>query len=392
MSGRRKWEDSELGVTVRLWGGKAWAVVVWRGGERKVRRFGVGEAGKERAEAFATALRMEIRREIGGDCSAGPAIPADHGLEAWIESSGRAMKHGTEQLYTGSIRQHLVPHFSGRDLREITHGDLVAFVNALAAKGLSPSTARNALTALRLACKALFRLRFRHGEDPFDGIGKKLRGMELRQGRNLEPRDSWEEPEARTLLEVCLESDPGLYPAVLLGLHTGARRGEILALQWRDVERSRRRLHIRRSLTHGQVAAPKSGKGRVVVASAEVLGALGALQEEAEVGVPWVFAKGGKPLTEERFSDRWLAVQALAAARGVRPLPFHCTRHTFASLALSAGKSVRWVADMLGHSDPQITLRVYAHALPSDSADLSFLPRLEGGDDHRHSIVTPTSN
>ena len=49
-----------------------------------------------------------------------------------------------------------------------------------------------------------------------------------------------------------------------------------------------------------------------------------------------------------------------------------CTRHTYAILALEAGKSVRWVADQLGHGDPEITLRTYTHALPAQEQDLSF--------------------
>ncbi len=47
--------------------------------------------------------------------------------------------------------------------------------------------------------------------------------------------------------------------------------------------------------------------------------------------------------------------------------------HTWATLALRAGKSVRWVADVLGHADPALTLRVYAHALREEENDLSFL-------------------
>ena len=49
------------------------------------------------------------------------------------------------------------------------------------------------------------------------------------------------------------------------------------------------------------------------------------------------------------------------------------TRHTWASLALQAGRSIRWVADPLGHADPAMTLRVYAHLIPNDEPDLSFL-------------------
>jgi hypothetical protein len=50
----------------------------------------------------------------------------------------------------------------------------------------------------------------------------------------------------------------------------------------------------------------------------------------------------------------------------------HATRHTWATLALQAGKSVRWVADQLGHADPAFTMRVYAHALREEETDLSF--------------------
>ena len=50
----------------------------------------------------------------------------------------------------------------------------------------------------------------------------------------------------------------------------------------------------------------------------------------------------------------------------------HSTRHTWATFALQAGKSIRWVADQLGHADPALTLRVYAHILPQEETDLSF--------------------
>ena len=50
----------------------------------------------------------------------------------------------------------------------------------------------------------------------------------------------------------------------------------------------------------------------------------------------------------------------------------HCVRHTWATLALEAGRSVRWVADVLGHADPALTLRVYTHAIRVEETDLSF--------------------
>lgn len=61
-----------------------------------------------------------------------------------------------------------------------------------------------------------------------------------------------------------------------------------------------------------------------------------------------------------------------ARKKGIHPLKLHCARHTWATWALTSGKSIRWVADQLGHADPALTLRVYAHRLPEEEEDLSF--------------------
>ncbi len=61
------------------------------------------------------------------------------------------------------------------------------------------------------------------------------------------------------------------------------------------------------------------------------------------------------------------------AKHEIRPLTLHSARHTWATLAPRAGKSIRWIAEQLGHSDPAITLRIYAHVLPDEGEDLGFL-------------------
>jgi len=59
-------------------------------------------------------------------------------------------------------------------------------------------------------------------------------------------------------------------------------------------------------------------------------------------------------------------------AKLCRSCRYRHDRHSFASLALAAGRSIRWVAEQLGHANPEFTLRVYAHALPVRDEDLAF--------------------
>ncbi len=88
---------------------------------------------------------------------------------------------------------------------------------------------------------------------------------------------------------------------------------------------------------------------------------------------PWVFcSESATPLDERNVTRSWDRVRRRAAKHGVRPLKLHTARHTFASLALHAGRSIRWVAEQLGHANPELTLRVYAHALPVTEQDLAF--------------------
>jgi hypothetical protein len=87
----------------------------------------------------------------------------------------------------------------------------------------------------------------------------------------------------------------------------------------------------------------------------------------------WVFCSDvGNALEERNFSREWYRLRRRAEKEGIRPLKLHTTRHTWATFALQAGKSLRWVAEQLGHSDPGFTLRVYAHATRENESDLSF--------------------
>jgi hypothetical protein len=74
----------------------------------------------------------------------------------------------------------------------------------------------------------------------------------------------------------------------------------------------------------------------------------------------------GSLLDERNVTRSWDRLRRRARKHNVRPPRLHDARHTFASLALTAGKSIPWVSGQPGHATPEITLRVYAHALHDD--------------------------
>ena len=148
-----------------------------------------------------------------------------------------------------------------------------------------------------------------------------------------------------------------------------------------DFERGR--IHVRRAIVKSQITTPKSGRGRSVLMAPPLASLLLDVlatrrRETLALGWPetpaWVFpSEIGGPLDQDNFERSWRRIRRRAQARGVRPLRLHCTRHTWASLALASRKTVKWVAEQLGHADPALTLRVYAHVIPDAEADLSFL-------------------
>lgn len=71
----------------------------------------------------------------------------------------------------------------------------------------------------------------------------------------------------------------------------------------------------------------------------------------------------GLPLDSDRFGHQW---RRACRRAGVPGLGYHALRHTFASTLLSRGVSVKAVADWLGHANPMVTLRTYAHLMPAD--------------------------
>ena len=160
---------------------------------------------------------------------------------------------------------------------------------------------------------------------------------------------------------------------------SGLRRGELLALRWSDVNFEVGRLTVKQSLVmlggKAVIQAPKSKAAvRSVKLPADAVAALQAHRDRQEfarkkAGARWqetglVFTSTVGTALSPRNVGR--AFDEAVARAGVPRMRLHDLRHVSASLDLASGTSVKAVAARLGHSDPSITLRTYAHVLPQE--------------------------
>jgi integrase len=359
----------------------AWWVVAHFDGRRKKRRFGASRADKKAAEDFARHVNRARAEGTFGLQKARKAIPCDVALRTWLQAYAPTMKPTTRVLSEGIVENHLAPYFAGRDVRELREADFLAYIHAKLASGMAPKTIKNGLSIFR----RVLNLMEREGtidRNPARGIGDLIRRVAQASATETEEVEHWTHAEAAALLETARETEPRFEPFLMALFATGMRRGEAMGLKWADVDFDGAILSIRRAVTSQGMSTPKSGKARRVPmtpALAETLfDLLGERRREALsrgwVEAPeWVFCSEVGTVLEPRNVERiWQRVRRRAQKRGVRPLKLHCARHSWASWALEAGKSVRWVADVLGHADPSLTLRVYAHAMREAESDLSF--------------------
>jgi integrase len=181
-------------------------------------------------------------------------------------------------------------------------------------------------------------------------------------------------------------SMPCLAAAIALGAVTGARRGELCALRWSDVDWEKRTLRIDRSLTVLD-RAPQEGQtkthSRRDISIDDTLAAfLSRRQAEQrayadKVGTvlvddPYLLSRssdGAAPCLPDGLTAGYAR---LAKALGI-PGHFHELRHFAATVAIGSGADVRTVSGRLGHADPSVTLRVYAHAIEARDRELAGL-------------------
>lgn len=280
--------------------------------------------------------------------------------------------------YREVVRSRLAPVVSNLRPEEVTSEFLISFRDQLRKVPLSDKRIGNVLTPLRGAM-ALSRERGLIHENPFDKLRPTIRrrsskvvldknGLPLFDEalpNSLDPRyqdaakqaDPLDHKERAAVLGAMVGQIRNYF---LFAFWSGLRTGELIALRWCDVDWDNSRICVRLAWSKKSFTPTKGKRARWVELTEPAKQAL--LAQKAITGDAgrWVFHNpkiADRWQNSERVRQHWIAALAKAGVRYRKP---YQTRHTFASLMVSAGEIPEWVADQMGHLDTRMVTEVYA--------------------------------
>lgn len=356
-----------MGVKVRKRNGNWW-VFIHHKGQRKAKAVG----DKRTAELVAEKIRAKLTLGEFKIESKEPIKFMDY-AQNWIRTYASVhCKESTVKEYQAIIRNHLAPSFANLTLLEITREAVKRLIAEKIESGLSRST-------VSLILAPLIEMLNHAVEDgilasnPAARAGRFNRGRTEREARRF---DCLTREELAHLLLAAKEHYPSYYPFILCAARTGMRFGELVGMQWGDIDFHNRFIEVRRSIHKGRISSPKAGKIRRVDMSAQLTEVLKGLRDLrlAEAAVKgtelepsaWVFCnRDGSFLDSGNFYSRvW---QPLLRKAGLRHLRFHDLRHTYASLLIQQGESLAYIRDQLGHHSIRVTVDTYGHLVPGSN-------------------------
>jgi integrase len=344
---------------------------------------GPGTAARAGADAKSARDQARVAAHTGQYVDRSPITVGTY-LDQWIEAHAIEIKRKTLQDYRHLVDRHVKPNIGALRLQAIRPAQITKLYRDLlttggrSGAGLSPRTVEYVHAVLRKA--------FRDAVVVDQLLPSNLVDRAKRPRKPVrEPGQIWTARQLRVFLDVAKAHR--LFAFYHLAAYTGARRGELLNLRWRDVDLARAEVHISGStaVIGGTriEGTTKSGRSRTVsidAGTAQVLREHRARQAEERLvaGPRWtdsdqyVFTTGwGGPIHPDTVSSLMAdlikahntTVRAVGAGEVLPHARLHDLRHFHATTLLLAGVPVHVVAARLGHADPSVTLRVYAHVI-----------------------------
>ncbi|EIJ81813.1 integrase family protein [Bacillus methanolicus PB1] len=335
-----------------------------------IRRKKSGFKSRPEAERAEAAEKEKIRRQLSGEYEIEENMQ-DY-IQEWLDGR-RNIGDNTRSTYQIHLTNHIKPFFKNKTVNQVNPIDVKRFLDSLHEKELSTATVKKSYNILNRFFNDLVKMKMLR-ENPCDGIEKPKE-----QNKKVEVFD---EKELKEFLKFS-EGYTRYSFAFKLAAHTGLRRGELLALQWRDIDLDNKTIYVRKRLVRAAIGTDrymqdgtKTSIGRFVSFSEQMkkefikykqLQDYEKESNEYEDNDLVIATQNGKFVSVDNLSR--IFRNTLKASPVNKQLSFHALRHTHATLMLKAGVQMKVVSERLGHSSIKITMDTYSHLLPSMEQD-----------------------
>lgn len=279
-------------------------------------------------------------------------------LGEWLEKSVKPnVKDRTYKRYDSILIGHLYPKLGNLEMDQLTTDLIQNFIWELS-QNYAANTVKGIVTVMKSSLVKAESL----------GIASvRIDRLELPK-HHEKLVESFTASEQRKIEQYMTKSGKDKYIGILLCLYTGLRIGELLALEWRDIDFSKGVITVNKSCHDAwengiyikMIEPPKTNSSlRVIPLPKQLLPMLKAAKNESKSAFV-VSGKDGKTVSVRSYQ---MTFDLLLKKLGLPHRGFHALRHTFATRALECGMDARTLAELMGHTNPTITLKRYAHSM-----------------------------
>lgn len=325
------------------------------GTSRYITRRGFSTKAKARAALLQLQSDLESEEEIKKE------ITVEEISKKWLKEYADTVQDSTYIKTSRNFQNHIYPAFGSRNIATITAIQMQEQVNEWSKKLVYGRKLKGLMNNI-------FKYAIRHGyieTNPVDSVVTTVR-------KKVDSKsDFYNKDELKKFMKLVTKTKD-LEKLVLFRLlaFTGARKGEILALEWKDWNDNT--LNINKAVTRGftgeEIGATKTVSSNRLISLDQTTQNILKKWKKQNPNTRYIFENEFKKPIPSTLPRKWLL--GILKDSKLRPIKIHGFRHTHASLCFEAGMTLKQVQYRLGHSDLKTTMNVYTHITTQAKDDI----------------------
>lgn len=281
-------------------------------------------------------------------------------LNEWITYYVKpTTKERTCRKYGKQVENHIALELGEYELEELSAKVLQRFTVGLIENGLAANTVNGIISVIKSSLKQAVILGY---------VNVQYTDAIVRPKAKEKQVESFSKVEQRKIEQYIAKSKKDKLFGILLCLYTGLRIGELLALTWQDVDFIKGIITVNKSCRDAWdkgkyvkcIDTPKTDNGyRIVPIPKQLLVRFKEIKKHST----GEYVVSGKTEYGAEVRSYQKTFEGILKKLGISHKGFHALRHTFATRALEVGMDVKTLSEILGHGNPMLTLKRYAHSM-----------------------------